>query len=442
MSVSESNGRKLLNAIISSVSGRYVVYAVQLLSLMIMARIFTPEQLGFFAILQVFSIFFMLFSEMGFAPALINKEKLPKNHRDGIYSFTWVMGAVVTLLFALSGPLIAWFYSEPVYQLLILPVAISILFNTACIVPTAALQKDRRFLILARADSISELVSLFAVILIALYFDPLWALSLKALIVSVFRFYQYWLSSSNTAFGKPSFGKELHHFKSLLSFSSYQFGFNILNYFSRNLDTILVGKYMGTASLGVYDQAYKLMRYPLLLLTFAMTPAIQPVLTTLKDNKKEFGRLHNKFALYMAYIGSLIGVLVFFLAEFIVSLMLGKQWSAVVPVIEVLSITIPIQTLLSSSGGFYQAAGRADLLFKCGVFSSITNVSAIAFGIYSESLETLCWMLVASFSINFVQCYWLLSRHLLDGGRSKLVLNLMPIVITVLALSLVKVYVY
>ena len=67
---------KLTAALIKSVSGRYAVYAVQLISMMVLARLFTPETFGVFAVIQVFAIFFVLFSEMGLGPALINEKEI------------------------------------------------------------------------------------------------------------------------------------------------------------------------------------------------------------------------------------------------------------------------------------------------------------------------------------------------------------------------------
>ena len=44
---------------------------------------------------------------------------------------------------------------------------------------------------------------------------------------------------------------------------------------------------MGAGMLGVYDKSYQLMKYPLMLLTFAMTPAIQPVIRRHADDQKK-----------------------------------------------------------------------------------------------------------------------------------------------------------
>ena len=49
------------------------------------------------------------------------------------------------------------------------------------------------------------------------------------------------------------------------------FFFNIVNYFTRNLDKLLIGKYMGMSPLGYYEKSYRLMMLPLQNITFVIT---------------------------------------------------------------------------------------------------------------------------------------------------------------------------
>ena len=43
--------------------------------------------------------------------------------------------------------------------------------------------------------------------------------------------------------------------KKIWNYSVYQFLFNIVNYFTRNLDKLLIGKYMGMSPLGYYEKS-------------------------------------------------------------------------------------------------------------------------------------------------------------------------------------------
>jgi PST family polysaccharide transporter len=416
MNHKHSVGRTLLNALLKSITGRYALYIVQLISMMVLARMLTPEVFGVFAVIQVFAIFFTLFSEMGLGPALINEKIITKDMRDGVFSASLLIGLFLSLFFCLITPLISWFFNNPLYTLLVFPLAVGVIFNTISIVPIASLQKDKAFIVLARCEVIAELCSLLLVVFLLNYIEPIWALSFKPLSIAVIRMLLVWSASENSTVGRASFGKHLKKIMLLFKFAKPQLASNIISYSYKNYDNLLVGKYFDALSLGIYDKAYQIMRYPLMLLTFAMTPAIQPVLMELKNDRHEFERLHNRFLKYLSLLGLLVAIVVYFSSELIVAILLGKQWESVIPLLQILSLSIPIQVVISSSGGFFQAADRPDLMLKCEIFSLVVNLLSISIGVALGSLNSLCWAIFFSFSINLFQRYFVLGKSLLPNG--------------------------
>ncbi|KAB6293512.1 oligosaccharide flippase family protein [Bacteroides xylanisolvens] len=75
----------------------------------------------------------------------------------------------------------------------------------------------------------------------------------------------------------------------------YQFLFDSVNYFSRNLDKLVIGRLMSMDALGYYDKSYRLMMMPLSKVTQVLNPVLQPVLSTLQDDinemEKKYGNL-------------------------------------------------------------------------------------------------------------------------------------------------------
>ena len=65
-----------------------------------------------------------------------------------------------------------------------------------------------------------------------------------------------------------------------------QFGFNFINYFSRNSDNILIGKFISTEALGNYNKAYQLLMYPNTIFSGIITPVLQPVLSDYESDVK------------------------------------------------------------------------------------------------------------------------------------------------------------
>ena len=74
--------------------------------------------------------------------------------------------------------------------------------------------------------------------------------------------------------------------KRIISYSGYQFGFSVINYFARNLDTLLVGKTLGAAAAGNYDKAYKLTGYPLSAFSSVVASVVQPYMAEHQDSKE------------------------------------------------------------------------------------------------------------------------------------------------------------
>lgn len=416
----------LYPAIARSMLGRYTVYAFSLLSMMLLARIFTPQNFGTVAAIMVFYIFFQLMAEAGLGPAIINLNQLAAADRNGIFGLTITIGAALALCFAAMAPLLQAFYQLPRVDEVVPYIAISLLFFAASIVPNALLLRDQAFYRIAYIGIVGEFVSTAAVIGLARVIDPLHALAAKGAFSAATSFGLGWYLSAYTEFGRPTPGRRFGAIKPLLSFSGYQFGFNFINFFSRNLDNILIGKYMGAVTLGVYDKAYQLMKYPLMLLTFAMTPAIQPVIRKHAGDPAKVEAIHRDFTFKLSLVGAAAGLAVFILADWIVLLALGTQWNDVVPIIRILATAIPVQVVLSTSGSFFQAMSRADLLFLSGALSAAVMVAAIIAGIVVRDVELLCWYLVGAFHVNFVQVYYYMYRKVFFAPLLRHLVRMLP----------------
>lgn len=402
---------KLYKAIAKSVSGRFLTYIVQFIALAIYARLFTPQEFGLIASIQVFVTFFKMLSSVGIGPAIINEDDFSNSKRDGVFTVTIILGVVIALGFYFFSYFLNYFYGEYEYQNIAAFVSLSILFSTFNIVPNTALVKDSNFFELAFIDVIGELLCFL--IVYSLYINGFGLLSLasRPAIQSAFRFFLCWLRSSNTSIGRARAGTELYHIKAIMKFSMYQFGFNFINYFSRNLDNILIAKYFGMNAVGVYDKSYQLMRYPLLMTTSAMAPAIQPVLTKVRADKDLIIREHNTLTARLLALSIPISIFMFLYSRDILLVLFGEQWLVANDLIKILSFMIPIQAVLSTSGSFFQVINCPRLLFISGVIAAVVTVGAILFGLFMNSVNYIASSLVVAFFINFIQIYHVLFKY-------------------------------
>jgi len=159
--------------------GRYAVYVVNLLSMMVLARIFTPQDFGTVAAIMVFFTFFQLMAEAGLGPAIINLDDLTPSDRDGLFGLTIAAGSLFAVIFAALAPLFLLFYQLDRVDEVVPYIAVSVFFFAASIVPNALLLREQAFFRIANAGVVSVLVATAAVIGLSFLIDPLHALALK-----------------------------------------------------------------------------------------------------------------------------------------------------------------------------------------------------------------------------------------------------------------------
>src|SRR5699024_1463379 len=125
--------------------------------------------------------------------------------------------------------------------------------------------------------------------------------------------------------------------KKIYAFSRNQFLFNFINYFSRNLDKLLIGRYFSQSALGYYDRAYQISLYPNQVLTSLVTSVIHPILSDYESEKDRIKKVYLRISNVLATLGMPLSVFLIFSAEDIIYFLAGQQWAESVPVFQILA---------------------------------------------------------------------------------------------------------
>lgn len=392
----------LISGILYTGISKYAGILISLIITAILSRLLSPNDFGIVAVATVIITFFSIFSDLGIAPAIVQNRDLDNKDLSNLFSFTVWMSLGISLLFFLSSGFIASYYDSPELAIICKVLSLSLFFNTVNIVPNALLYKEKAFKFLAKrsivVQSLTGVVAVFAALyglgIYALLINPV----LSAIFIFVITFHRYPLPFHWTL-GLRSLNK-------IFSYSLYQFLFNVINYFSRNLDKLLIGKFMGMNLLGYYEKSYRLMMLPLQNITHVITPVMHPIFSDYQDDIKFLESNYLKIVRLLAFIGFPLSVFLYFSAQELMLIIFGNQWEASVPVFRILALTVGIQIVLSTSGSIFQAAGDTKSLFICGVFSAFTNVSGMLIGIFLfKSLNAVAWSILITFTINFIQAY-------------------------------------
>jgi PST family polysaccharide transporter len=352
-------------------------------------------------------------ADMGLGSAIIQKKSLLDSDIESIFSFSFYLAVILAVGFSLFSIPLSIIYANYVYRYLGLILAVSLFFNTLNTVPNALLLKDKKFIVIGLRLVIVNVSSSFLTILLAYFGFRYYALVLNSVISAFFTF--IWNYKSKPVKFRLKFKKT--SIMKIKNYSGFLFSFNIINYFTRNLDNLLIGKFWGNVPLAYYDKAYRLMIYPVQNLTNVITPVLHPILSEYQNNKKY---VYEKFLLtvkILSLLGVFISVYCFFSSNEIILIVFGPKWKESIPCFKWLSISIWAQMINATSGTMFETLTKTKLQFKRGIFIAVVTSIAILAGLLTGSLQKISIYVTIAFNIHFLSMVYFLV-HLGFGESS------------------------
>lgn len=367
----------------------------------VLSRLLSPNDYGVVAIVTVFTSFFNILADMGLGSAVVQNKELTDDEVNDIFSYSCYQGIMLAVFFCILSVPISVFYKNNVYLSICTILSVSVLFNTLNMIPNAILMKNKRFITVAVRNIVTTLITGGVTILLAFLGFKYYALVFQS-VTSSFIIFLWNLKGVHLKF---RFKYNRESINKVKNFSKYQFAYNIVNYFSRNLDNILIGKLKGDENLAYYSKGYTLMLYPIQNLTFVISPVLHPILSDHQNDKKYIYDKYIHITKLLSLIGIFISAFCFCASREIVLIMYGNQWEKAVMCFKILSLSVFSQIVSSTAGSIFQSLGKTKLMFNAGIVQMIVTVSMIILGCVIGTIETVAVCvtvgLIAKFFIEF-----------------------------------------
>ena len=243
-------------------------------------------------------------------------------------------------------------------------------------VPTAILNRAMEFRKVAVAQTTGAVCATTCAIAIALAGGTVSALISGALVMSLVTTGMSWILA-------PFRIRAVFHVadaRRILSFGLHLTGSHVMNYFSRNVDNILVGRFLGSSPLGYYQMGYMLMTLPLQNFTTMVAQVTYPALSKFPDDHERFRTAYLRTSSLIAFVTFPLMVGLGVTAQPFVRVLLGPKWA---PVADLLMVFGPLGALqsLNNINLIYNTQGRTDLLFRWQIFASISYVASFIVGV-------------------------------------------------------------
>ena len=369
--------RRTLSGVLQTGLSQGVRLLVQLVSVVLLSRLLPPSEFGILAMASPVAAFAALFQDLGLAQALMQKAKLGQAEVSTLFWVGLGTGAALALLLVVASPGVAAFYHEPRAGPLTAAMGVLILVSSAGSLQYALLSRHMRFGALAVIDAAAAIGGLAASVAWASRYRSIWALYAGALAAAVILAAGCWLISR----WRPSLPARGSGAGAALGFGANVTGFNVANFFSRNLDNVLIGRAWGEQPLGLYDRAYKLLLLPLQQVNGPVAKVMLPVLAQLAGEPDRYRR---------AFLGALAQMLLVTLpgvafmvgtADLLVPALLGQQWAGASGIFTVLGIAGFMQALNNPTGWLFMSQNRTREYVRWGLFSSATCIASFLAGL-------------------------------------------------------------
>jgi O-antigen/teichoic acid export membrane protein len=359
------------------IGGQGIQFAVVMLRTAILARLLDPADFGVIAMVSVVLNFAMIFKDAGFSIATIQRPKITHEQISNMFWLNLLASVGVGGAVLAASPFVAWFYSVPELTRITAALSLSVVLNGMVMQHQALLQRHMKFGILTGLQSFSHVVSLFVSIVLACRGWQYWSLVVGTLAYSITSVSLIFLACPWI----PGRMTRRAGVREIVSFGGYLSIFNLVNYFARNADNLLIGKFSGASSLGLYNRAYQILLLPISLISGPLSGVAIPALSKLSQDTPRMLRHYLQLLYLLSMTGGIIAGMAYLAREEIVLLLLGKQWMEVASIFRFLALGAMLQPIYNTQSWLHLAMGRADRVMRWGMVGTPLIVAAFAIGI-------------------------------------------------------------
>ena len=346
---------------------------IQIAVLPIIGRILGPHAYGEVALVSPFIFFSMLLAESGLGACIVRADAVTPALEGTVFCFSAMMSLTFIGLFALLAWPLGRLMNEPSFPLLLIGMSSILLFSAFAVVPGALLMRAKKFHWMAMSDIASSVGSLGGVILGISLGWGVWSLVAQQVGLWTGKLIVIFLGSH----ARPRLIFDLAIIRQNVHFSSNLTASSIVSFVARNIDNVLIGKFMGAETLGFYALAFQIVGIPSMVLSGSVYSTI---FTATSEAKREGSFPTQQFLSTLRGIALICMPAICGLAAtayLSVPLVLGDKWAATSVLIVLLSVYGLAQTFGSAMSAAINGLGRADLILKIG----LTSASAVIVGI-------------------------------------------------------------
>lgn len=390
-----------------TITSQALKFVLAMCATVVLARLLTPQDYGLVGMVAAVTGFIAIFKDLGLSSATIQREDLNEGQISTLFWINVSFSVAMMIVTAAIAPLVAGFYGDDRLILITIAYSVGFLFGGMTVQHEALLRRRMRFGPIAIAEISSLCIGITVAIVLAWRGKHYWALVFSQLSQGLAYAVSIWLACR----WRPGLPVRNSGVRSLLRFGRNLTGFSVVNYFARNLDNILIGRFWGSAQLGLYARAYQLLLLPLDQITAPITSVAVPALSRLVSSPERYRSAYLRLVEKIAILTMPLMAFMIAVADDLVLFLLGPNWIGVGRIFALLAVAGLVQPVSSTTGWLFVTQARTHQMFQWGLIGSSIIVVSIVAGLPWGAVGV-----AASYSLAFVfvvapLLFWFVGRE-------------------------------
>ena len=369
--------RKSVRGTLIRVTANGTSAALTMGSAIVLARLLKPEEFGLFAMVAVITQFARSFMELGLGTATVQRDEI--THEE-VSTLFWVnLGVGIILMAAMAGlsPAVAWFYGDTRLFHVCMVLSTVFVFGGLTVQHRSLLERQMRFSYLGVIYVASTLISICVAIALALYGFGFWALVWRDLAAVALYAAGTWVLCGWIP-GLPRWNAGV---RSSLRFGADVSGFSIVQYFTQNLDRVLIGRFCGATPLGLYAKALQLAMMPIEHIRMTILGVGLSPLSALQSDAERYRRFYSRLLSVLSFLYMPFVVFIAIQSEDVIRLLLGEAWVSAAPLLRIFAIAGFVRPIVATYQLVMISCGKTRRYLLWGMVNSVCLIAAFAIGI-------------------------------------------------------------
>lgn len=370
-----------------------------------LARLLAPSHFGLVAMAVVFTAFCGQLTDLGLGPALVQRSKLTEEDKSTAF---WAAGAIalgLTALFLLGAPLVAAFYGNERVTPIVRALGLGFVLGFPESIYRYLFERELRFRLIGSRRLVGVALGGAIGIWLALRGAGVWALVAEQLVRNAAGSVLYMTASR----WRPSLVVSWPRLLEMWSYSRSIVGTRLVNFLNRNLDNLLIGRFLGSAALGFYSVAYQGVLMPLQQVARPIASVGFPTFASIQDDLARCRRVYLSALRVSLLVATPVPLLALFLSPTAIPWLLGDKWLPAAPPFQILSAVALVQIGMSLSPPLFNALGRADLSLKWTLVALVANSIGIVVGL-QWGITGVAWGYLAAVVVTSPVQFWMAMR--------------------------------